>query len=136
MDSRKDFLDAQTKAERVAQAFGDAEGAPSFMNGESRRDYRIRLLSKYISHSKSYKNVDLNNVKDETAFTAIEDGIYADGMRAAHDPSTRPGQMWPVRTRDASGREMTKYEGDIRAFMDQFNPPIRHVTRFMTSGRA
>jgi hypothetical protein len=137
MEDRSQFTAAQAKADRVARAYGDADGAPPFMNGESRRGYRIRLLSPFLKHSKVYKDVDPNNVQDETAFTAMEDAIYADAAVALRDPATfKPGELRAIVTRDQSGREITKYIGQDGACWDRFNPPIRHVGRFNVPGSA
>lgn len=138
MESSVSPRDAQLKAQRVYQAFGDAEGAPGQLNGESVTDYRIRLLSVFQKHSKSYKDANLSKVAiaDMSVFNTIEDVIYADAVSAAHDPANLKGKLIPQRHRDSSGREVTKYEGDIAAFMDQFNAPIRHVRRINTPGSA
>jgi hypothetical protein len=137
MDSAKDFIDAQAKAEPVYQAFGDAEGAPARLNGETRRDYRIRLLAKYQAHSKVYKDADLSKVQDETVFSAIENAIWCDAMQALRDPATfKRGVLIPQVTRDAAGRSITRYIGQDGACWDQFNPPIRHVRRINVPGSA
>ena len=130
MESGLSPRDAQQKAQHVHEAFGDAEGAPAVLNGEGRRDYRIRLLSKYQHHSNAYKNVDLNKVQDETAFTAIEDSIYADAMRAVF----RDGELRASVTMDAANRPITRHTGRDGALWDRIHPPIRHVRRFNTPG--
>jgi chemotaxis protein histidine kinase CheA len=125
----------QSKAEKVAQAFGDSAGAPPFVNGESEADYRIRLLSKYKNFSKSYKDADLTKVGDASVFGAIEDSIYADAMSEAARPSTvQRGVMIPVRNKDAAGREITRYVGHADSCWDQFNPPVRYLRRILTPG--
>jgi hypothetical protein len=134
---RQRLVGFQSKAERVAQAFGDSRGADTFVNGEGERDYRVRLLSKYQSHSKAYKDADLSKVGDETVFTAIEDSIYADALHEATNPSVlKQGVLIPQKITDNAGRVITKYIGQDGACWDQFNPPIRHVRRIMTPGSA
>jgi hypothetical protein len=135
MDSRKDFVEAQSKADRIFRAYGDS--APSALNGESLIDYRCRLARQFQSHSKQFKGADLSKIGDSHVLTAIEDAIYADAAAALSDPNTfMAGELRAVRTRDPSGREITKYIGRDGACWDQFHPPIRHVTRIMTPGRA
>jgi hypothetical protein len=139
MESSVSPRDAQLKAQRVYQAFGDAEGAPGQLNGESETDYRIRLLSKFQKHSKSYKDANLSKVAiaDMSVFNTIEDLIYADAVSAAHDPANfKPGVLIPQRITDSAGRVMTKYIGDDGACWNQFNPPIRHIRKFNVSGSA
>jgi colicin import membrane protein len=134
---RQRLVGFQSKAERVAQAFGDSAGAPTFVNGESERDYRIRLLAKYQSHSKAYKDADLAKVGDETVFTAIEDAIYSDALNEATNPAVlKAGVLIPQKIKDGAGREITKYIGQDGACWDKFNPPIRHVRRILSPGSA
>jgi hypothetical protein len=133
MDSAKDFIDAQAKADRVFRAYGDS--APAALNGESLNDYRCRLARTFQSHSKQFKSADLSKLGDAHVLTAIEDAIYADASAALHDPATfKAGELRPIITRDPSGREITKYIGQDGACWDQFNPPIRHVRRIITPG--
>jgi hypothetical protein len=134
---RQRLVTFQTKAERVAQAFGDSAGAPTFVNGEAERDYRVRLLSKYQLHSAVYKDSDLAQIGDDTVFTAIEDAIYADALNEATNPRVlKQGVLIPQKITDSAGRTITKYAGQDGACWDQFNPPIRHVRRFLTPGSA
>ena len=139
MESSVSPRDAQLKAQRVYQAFGDSEGAPGQLNGESVTDYRIRLLSVFQKHSKSYKDANLSKVAiaDMSVFNTIEDVIYADAVSAAHDPANfKPGVLIPQKITDSAGRTITKYIGDDGACWNQFNPPIRHVRRINTPGSA
>lgn len=132
---RQRLVGFQSKAERVAQAFGDMAGAPCAVNGESETDYRIRLLSKYKTLSKSYKDADLSKIQDAAVFTLIEDAIYKDALTEASNPTqVQPGILIPQKIRDAANREITRYVGDPNACWDQFNPPVRHVRKLQTPG--
>lgn len=136
-DTRKRVVEFQSKAQRVAQAFGDSKDAPAICQGEAEQDYRIRLLSKYKDFSKSYKDADMSKIHDASVFTSIEDAIYNDAMAEAERPSTvQPGVMIPQKIKDAAGREITKYHGDPAACWDKFNPPVRYVRRILTNGAA
>jgi hypothetical protein len=135
--SRSDFAAAQIKANRVANAYGDSAPAP--LVGESLLDYRARLASVYKKFSKAFQNSDLHKIGDVSAMSGIEDAIYNDAMAEAKHPtaaSLAPGQLRAITTMDASNRPITRYHGDISAFMDQFNPPFRYVTRINTPGRS
>jgi 8-oxo-dGTP pyrophosphatase MutT (NUDIX family) len=137
MSSQSDFTAAQVKANKVAQAYGDA--APSPMTGERLLDYRARLATQYKRFSKAFQNADLHKIGDASAMSGIEDAIYLDALAEARHPtaaSLAPGQLRAITTMDASNRPITRYHGDISAFMDQFNPPHRYITRFNTSGRS
>ena len=137
MSSQSDFIAAQAKADRVARAYNDS--APPPLAGERLLDYRARLASMYQKYSGAFKNSDLHKIGDASAMSGIEDTIYNDAMTEARHPtaaSLKPGQLRAVGTQDASGRTITRYHGDISAFMDQFNPPFRYVTRINTPGRS
>src|SRR5581483_9100704 len=84
-EQRDKFTAAQSKWERIAQAFGDAEGAPRAMNGESLSDYQRRLMGKYKHHSNAWKEKDLMVVPDAVLDIAIEQ-IHADALAAALAP--------------------------------------------------
>lgn len=136
-DIRQRMVSFQSKAERVFQALGDSAGAPPAANGESEMDYRVRLLSGFKKHSKSYKDADLAKIGDAAVFGMIEDAIYADAVAEASNPSTiAPGILIPQRIKDAAGREITRYKGDAGSCWDVFNPPVRHVRRLLTQGSA
>lgn len=134
-DIRQKMAVHKSRADRVAQAFGDVAGAPSAATGESEIDYRIRLVSGFKKHSKSYKDADLSSVQNEAILKPIEDAIYNDAMAEATNPSqVRPGVLIPQRIKDAADRTITRYVGDPNACWDQFNPPVRHVRRILTNG--
>lgn len=131
-EMRQKMVGHQAKAERVAQAFGDSQGAPVFVNGEAEHDYRVRLLSKYQKHSKRYKDSDLAKVLDESVFSTIEDAIYADAMAAAEHPADVPANVLIPRIRkDATGLARFKdYLGQPGACWNRFKLPTRFVKRF------
>lgn len=130
-DAKERLVGFQSKAERVAQAFGDSAGAPPFCSGESEHDYRVRLLSKYKAHSAPYKSADLSKIGDATVFDAIEDAIYADAMLAANNPTDiAPNVLIPRTRQDATGRKITKFIGTPGACWNRFKMPYRFVKRW------
>lgn len=136
---RQRMVGFQSRWQRVASAFSDDAGAPTFVNGESEIDYRVRLASKYQAHAKDpkVKGAKLADIKDANAFEWFEDAIYNDALsEASHPTDFKPGVIFPQRIRDAAGREITKYHGDPNACWDQFNPPIRYARRFLVPGAA
>jgi hypothetical protein len=135
MEDRSQFTAAQAKAHAVAQMYGDS--APANLQGERLQDYRVRLVSQYQKHSRTFKDANLARIGDAATLTAVENQIYADAAAALHDPSTfRPGELRAVVMMDGANRPITKYIGHEGACWDQFNPPVRHVRRFNTAGRA
>lgn len=127
------FVGAQVKAERVAQAFGDSEGAPRWMNGESLPDYQRRLLGKYKAHSASWKDKDLARV-DASVLDVAETQIYADAVTAASAPSTVvAGTLRELVTEDRTGRRITRFQGDPEVTWAPFKQPRRGVTGMRTN---
>jgi myosin heavy subunit len=134
-DLRQRITTVASKWERVCQAFGDSAGVDPYTNGETELDYRIRLASKFKKHSKTYKDADLSKVQDATIFDSVESTIYADALTEAVRPTDmKPGMMIPQKSKDPSGREITRYIGHADACWDQFNPPIRYARRLLTPG--
>lgn len=125
-DNRKAYTDAQVKAERVAQAFGDTAGAPRHLNGETPHDYQRRLLTKYKSHSAAWKDKDLSKVHDSVLDIA-EEQIYGCAMDAALHPKDVPeGQLRMVQTRDVTtGRVTNRFVGSETAAWAPFRNPYR-----------
>lgn len=133
MDSNAEFSEAQTKADFTYRAFGDQ--APPPMRGESVHDYRTRLVSKFQKWSKTFASANLANIGCGVTLGAIEDQIYADATTALYSGGTAGrGLLVPIVTMDAANRPMKRYvASDDGACWDQFNPPIRFVTRFITA---
>jgi hypothetical protein len=137
MESQVSPRDAQLKAQRVHEAFGDAAGAPGILNGETETDYRVRLVSKFQQHSKVFKDSDLAKIAsvDVKSFGAMEDSIYKDALDEASNPTTiQEGVLIPRFHADSAGRKITKYVGDPNACWGQFNPPSRYVLKFLVPG--
>lgn len=125
---RAQFVGAQVKAERVAQAFGDSDGAPRWLNGESLPDYQRRLLSKYKAHSIAWKDKDLARV-DASVLDVAEAQIYADSVAAASAPtSVVAGTLREVVTQDATGRRTIRFHGDPNVCWAPFKHTVRAVT--------
>ena len=110
------MAEAQAKADSVYQAFGDA--APRPLLGEDLPAYRRRLASGMKAHSAKLKSVNLGAIKDETAFSFMEDQIYADAMSAALKPVDLPaGQLREIKSRDTTGRQISTFVGEPRTWM-------------------
>lgn len=126
------YVAAQVKCERVAQAFGDSEGAPRWMNGETLPQYQRRLLGKYQGHSVSWKGKDLSKV-DASVLDVAETQIYADAMSAAIRPAGITEGVLIERTeQDRTGRKISKFSGDPEACWGPFKLPSRRVAGFQT----
>jgi hypothetical protein len=128
---RTKFVDAQVKADRIAQAFGDSAGAPRWQNGETHSNYVRRLLAKYKVHSPAWKEKDLAKVHDSVLDVA-EVQIYADAWTAATKPATSEGQpLREIITSARTGRKISSFVGgDPEACWGPFKLPSRKVKGF------
>lgn len=135
-DQRAHYTAAQSKWEKVAQLFGDSEGAPRAMNGESLPDYNRRLMSKYKVHSKVWKEQDLDKLPDAVLGVAI-DQIHADAVAAAVAPApTADGVLNAREFKDPmTGRMTRKFYGDIGVMLDLSRNQRQYVTGFPTIQR-
>ena len=87
--------------------------------GERPIDYRKRQLGRFQKHSARFKDSRLDSL-DEAMLGPIEDIVYADAVQAAKSPTVgSPGRLIPIVTRE-HGREITRFGGDIGAFMAPF----------------
>lgn len=133
---RAKFVAAQVKCERVAQAFGDSDGAPRWLNGESLPDYQRRLMSRYKQHSTAWKDKDLARV-DASVLDVAETQIYADAETAASAPSSVvAGTLRELVTQDRTGRRITRFHGDTSVTWAPFKQPRRGVTGMRTDFRS
>lgn len=112
---------AQSRADSVAQMFGDSVTAP--LNGENPVAYRKRLAMKFQKHSLEMKDVKLDSL-DGAAFDLVENKIYADAQGAALSPAALPaGRLIPIVRKDSAGREITTYAGDMDGWLSTFKAP-------------
>lgn len=115
---RDELSKAQSRADGIAQMFGDSVNAPLF--GESPIAYRKRLVEKFKQHSAEFKVARLDSL-DGSAFDLVEAKIYADAQAAALSPAAETtGRLIPMVRRDSAGREITTYAGDMNAWMGNF----------------
>lgn len=125
-EERKLFADAQAFADDAYSMFGDS--APRPMDGETLPDYRRRLLSKMQLHSVAFKDSKLEAIADSTAFDAIEKSIYADAQKAAMSPESIPmDQLRSFTRKDVTGRQITTFGGQPRAWMSNFGGNRRRL---------
>ena len=130
-DNKKEaeFADAQAKADSVMAAFGKA--ASRALKGESLTAYRKRLMRGLQSYSDSFKSVNLATIQDDNLLAMAEKTIYADAMNAARSPTTyADGQLFEINERDRSGRTITKFRGDVDAWLGDFKVAPQRVTAF------
>jgi hypothetical protein len=121
----KRALDARSKAESVARAFGDS--VPTWTSSETELQYRARLASKYQPHSPAWRNVDLSRLGSD-ALNVAETHIYADALKRANDPSSvPPGTLREIVETDGAGRKISRFVGDPGVTWGQFKAIPRVV---------
>ena len=80
-------------------------------------------------HSPDYKAVDLSAIADSQLLSTAEKHIYADAQKAA-SLSVGPGQLREIKRADATGRQISTFEGDPAATWAPFQSGKRQVTSF------
>lgn len=122
------MADAQANCDRVAQAFGDSQGAPRPLQGESLLGYRKRLVSKYAKHSAAFKAVDISAINDAAMLDVVEKQVYADAMAAANSPGeVGAGNLREIVTHDTTGRRVSTFVGDPSVWTNQFKGPRQRL---------
>lgn len=109
---------AQSRADGVAAMFGDRVPPPNV--GETPLGYRRRLAQRFQRHSPQFKDSRLDSA-DSATLAAVENQIYADAQTAARSVAgAQPGILIPFIERDMAGRQITRYHGDIMAWMQHY----------------
>jgi len=118
VEDRDALARAQSRADAVMQMFGSHANVP--LHGESPIDYRRRLAAALQKHSPELKAIKLDALEGQM-FAMAEDRIYADAQTAALTPAEAPaGRLIPIISKDSSGREITRYVGDPKVWMEPF----------------
>ncbi|MFP8682268.1 NUDIX hydrolase, partial [Enterobacter asburiae] len=111
-EERNEVADAQVKADSVFSCFG--KRAPVPLSGEKPLAYRRRLMIQLQEHSPDFKTVDLSSIADSALLSVAEKTIYADAQKSA-SLSVGPGMLREIKRADATGRQISTFEGDPAA---------------------
>lgn len=126
-EERNEVAEAQVKADSVFSSFG--KRAPIPLSGEKPMAYRRRLMIQLQEHSPDYKAVDLSAIADSQLLSTAEKHIYADAQKAA-SLSVGPGILREIKRADATGRQISTFEGDPAVTWAPFQSGKRQVTSF------
>lgn len=126
-EERNEVADAQVKADSVFSCFG--KRAPVPLSGEKPLAYRRRLMIQLQEHSPDFKSVDLSSITDSALLSVAEKTIYADAQKSA-SLSVGPGMLREIKRADATGRQISTFEGDPAATWAPFQSGKRQVTSF------
>lgn len=126
-EERNEIADAQVKADSVFSCFG--KRAPVPLSGEKPLAYRRRLLIQLQEHSPDFKTVDLSTIADSALLSVAEKTIYADAQKSA-SLSVGPGMLREIKRADATGRQISTFEGDPAATWAPFQSGKRQVISF------
>ncbi|HID3520157.1 TPA: NUDIX domain-containing protein [Citrobacter braakii] len=126
-EERNEVADAQVKADSVFSCFG--KRAPVPLSGEKPLAYRRRLMIQLQEHSPDFKSVDLSSIADSALLNVAEKQIYADAQKSA-SLSVGPGMLREIKRADATGRQISTFEGDPVATWAPFQSGKRQVTSF------
>lgn len=126
-EERNEIADAQVKADSVFSCFG--KRAPVPLSGEKPLAYRRRLMIQLQEHSPDFKTVDLSTIADSALLSVAEKTIYADAQKSA-SLSVGPGMLREIKRADATGRQISTFEGDPAATWAPFQFGKRQVISF------
>ncbi|RDT12944.1 NUDIX hydrolase [Enterobacter roggenkampii] len=126
-EERNEVADAQVKADSVFSCLG--KRAPVPLSGEKPLAYRRRLMIQLQEHSPDFKSVDLSSIADSALLSVAEKTIYADAQKSA-SLSVGPGMLREIKRADATGRQISTFEGDPAATWAPFQSGKRQVTSF------
>lgn len=126
-EERNEVADAQVKADSVFSCFG--KRAPVPLSGEKPLAYRRRLMIQLQEHSPDFKSVDLSSISDSALLSVAEKTIYAEAQKSA-SLSVGPGMLREIKRADATGRQISTFEGDPAATWAPFQSGKRQVTSF------
>lgn len=131
-EEEAEYADAQAKCDSVLSNFGKSASRP--LQGESVMAYRKRLLRGLQAYSDSYKDVNLNAIKDGKLLEIAEKTIFSDALAASRASIGVPsGQLIELHEKDRAGRTITKFKGSMSAWLDDFKVPALRATQFHTS---
>ncbi|EBB4095658.1 NUDIX domain-containing protein [Salmonella enterica] len=126
-EERNEIADAQVKADSVFSCFGKRSPVP--LSGEKPLAYRRRLMIQLQEHSPDFKTVDLSTIADSALLSMAEKTIYADAQKSA-SLSVGPGMLREIKRADATGRQISTFEGDPAATWAPFQSGKRQVISF------
>ncbi|MEY8579881.1 NUDIX hydrolase [Enterobacter roggenkampii] len=126
-EERNEVADAQVKADSVFSCFG--KRAPVPLSGEKPLAYRRRLMIQLQEHSPDFKTVDLSSIADSALLSVAEKTIYADAQKSA-SLSVGPGMLREIKRADATGRQISTFEGDPEVTWAPFKSVKRQILSF------
>ncbi len=129
-EDRNAKADAQFRADGVFNALG-LGGAPAPMQGETPRDYRLRLAVPLQKHSARWKEMDLA-LLPAAAFAVAETDIRNDAQVASRRGDDVPRGQFRERVKvdEATGMRSTEFVGS-GTFIGLMKRPSQRATRFM-----
>lgn len=123
---------SQSRADAVAAMFNDR--APPATPGETPLDYRKRLIGRFKRHSDRFKEARFDSM-DANTLGVVEDIVYMDAMNAARNTADAQVGMLVPYTERYGNREITKFHGDVGAFIAPFVPQNPQVCKIIRPQR-
>ncbi len=132
-DDARLMAEEQVRADSVYGQHGAAASRP--MAGETLLAYRRRLAQGMQRHSAAWKDIDLSSLPGPALDVAVGT-IYADAVKAARNPTDlQPGELREIVTQDSTGRRITSFAGEPRAWMEQFGSNRRRLVGINNGSR-
>jgi hypothetical protein len=122
------FSEAQARADKVYSAFGGNAAPP--MSGESLMAYRRRLLRPLMSHSETFKDLDVGVASlDRKLFDTVERGVHNEAIAASRNPLNVVAGHLQVREQTRDGHIFRSFHGSPMVWMRTFMPAGKAVTK-------
>jgi hypothetical protein len=124
---------AAARAQPIYEEFGSS--APSTMQGEDARSYKIHVCSELKKHSAKHSELPLRALENmqEAAFENVVSEILADAYEVAKAYAP-PGQLRQRTEVRQDGSTHITWAGDMRIWLNRFMAPARAVTRLRIRG--
>lgn len=128
-----ELTEAQAKADSAYAACG--KKAPTPFSGESPMNYRKRCLEAMQKHSERFKDANIRAIADSVSLSSLEEHIYAEARKVIEaEMASTKGMLYPQVRKDAVGRQITEYRGDMNSWLDNFKMPPARVKKFNNTG--
>lgn len=123
-DQDRQALDLQVQLDPVYQAVLNKR-APQIVGGEPLALYQRRVLAPLKNCHPQWRNCDLGKLGSDVLKIASRDICDAALKEAKNCRQGTPLRM--VKEKDQTGREITRFYGDISQFTDTFRMPCKQL---------
>jgi hypothetical protein len=128
---RLKLAELQGEFDRTLQRWGTS--APRALDGESSRDYRLRLLRPLAKYHGEWKSVGLDSLDGKTLRLAQAQILHA-ASEASKNPSVPQGTLLSRVRHDEAGRRITEFFGSPSVWLNRGARPRQFLKRISSPG--